>query len=76
MEAYGELQAAAGPVKQRYYDAIMGTIPQEKFNGYCQTFTGPVGPITIAKFTLQNDVTNFYDVTIIGGANLPMHGYA
>ena len=40
-------------------------------NGYCQTFSGPVGPVTIAEFTLiYNAASDFYDVSIIGGMNL------
>lgn len=41
-------------------------------NGYCETFSGPVGPVTIAEFTLQNNASDFYDVTVIGGVNLPI----
>ena len=42
-------------------------------NGYCQTFSGPVGPVTIAEFTLNNAASDFYDVSIIGGIYEPAY---
>lgn len=41
-------------------------------NGHCPTYEGPVGPVTLAEFTLQNEESDFYDVSIIDGVNIPV----
>ena len=38
----------------------------------CPPYEGPVGPVTQAEMTLLVDDKDYYDVTIINGANLPM----
>jgi len=38
----------------------------------CASFQGPVGPVTQAELTLSNVWKDYYDTTLIQGANLPM----
>lgn len=41
-------------------------------NGQCPTYSGPVGPVTRAEFTLQSQATDFYDTILVDGVNLPV----
>lgn len=41
-------------------------------NGHCPTYQGPNGPVTRAEFTLLNDGPDTYDVSILGGVNIPL----
>lgn len=38
----------------------------------CQSGVGPVGPITLAEFTLSFDGTDYYDISQANGFNLPI----
>ncbi|WLE96205.1 MAG: thaumatin family protein [Candidatus Electrothrix communis] len=40
-------------------------------SGY-NSYTGPLGPTTLAEFTLLNNVVDYYDISIINGINLPV----
>ena len=44
-------------------------------SGKCESWIGPVGAITKAEFTLSRSKTDFMDVSIIEGANIPMNMY-
>lgn len=41
-------------------------------DGGCSASKGPIGPVTLAEFTLQNNDQDFYDISVINGINLPM----
>lgn len=41
-------------------------------NGYCPTYRGPVGPVTLAEFTMLPEGPDTYDVSVINGANIPV----
>ena len=41
-------------------------------NGTCPPSTGPLGPRTLAEFTLQPHADDYYDVSIINGVNVPI----
>ena len=45
--------------------------PNDPRNGYCTAYQGPKGPVTAAEFTFQSNM-DFYDVTTIGGVNVPV----
>ncbi len=38
----------------------------------CATGTGPIGAISLAEFTLSNASVDFYDVSYVGGFNIPI----
>ncbi|MGX1308430.1 hypothetical protein AB7M35_003188 [Amorphus suaedae] len=38
----------------------------------CQSGDAPVGPTTLAEFTLQNTGPDFYDISMVNGANVPV----
>ncbi|MEM7428955.1 MAG: thaumatin family protein [Pseudomonadota bacterium] len=40
--------------------------------GGCAPNTGPIGPVTLAEFTLQNNAQDYYDVSAINGVNVPI----
>jgi hypothetical protein len=40
--------------------------------GACSTGTGPVGPTTLAEFTLITNGPDTYDISMINGVNLPL----
>ncbi len=40
--------------------------------GGCTPFTGPKGVLSLAEFTLQASAQDFYDISIIGGFNVPV----
>ncbi len=40
--------------------------------GGCTPFTGPNGVLSLAEFTLQASAQDYYDVSIIGGFNVPV----
>ena len=44
--------------------------------GGCPSWVGPIGSITKAEFTISRDKTDYIDVSIIEGANIPMKMYA
>lgn len=44
-------------------------------SGVCHAWVGPRGAITKAEFTLSKSGTDYYDVSIIEGANIPMAMY-
>ena len=41
-------------------------------NGHCPPYMGPVGPVTLAEFTLKENEQDSYDVSTINGVNLPI----
>lgn len=41
-------------------------------NGHCPTYQGPSGPVTWAEFTLLNEGFDTYDISILGGINIPV----
>jgi len=41
-------------------------------DGGCTPFTGPKGVLSLAEFTLQASAEDYYDVSIIGGFNVPV----
>ena len=44
-------------------------------SGKCESWVGPAGAITKAEFTLSRSKTDFMDVSIIEGSNIPMNMY-
>ena len=38
----------------------------------CETGVGPQGPTTLAEFTLSNTGVDFYDISMVNGANIPV----
>jgi hypothetical protein len=38
----------------------------------CPTGVGPQGPVTLAELTLVFDATDFYDISVINGVNVPV----
>ena len=40
--------------------------------GLCPNGVGPVGPVTLAEFTLDFRARDFYDISIIDGVNVPI----
>jgi hypothetical protein len=41
-------------------------------NGVCLPYVGATGPVTRAEFTLVDTGTDFYDISIIDGINVPL----
>ena len=40
--------------------------------GGCKAYTGPKGVLSLAEFTLQASAQDYYDISIIGGYNIPV----
>ena len=45
-------------------------------SGRCEPWVGPTGAVTKAEFTLSRENTDYTDISIIEGANLPITMYA